>query len=108
MGKVEHKFNMFLGQLTTIKYAILFECSCRTYTEAVEWNPNNLLIICHMCGINVFEYLCDIIGRSAAWSPNIPIEKYRDLFPDRWEQKQRLLLKIWMAIFYRWYARYEY
>lgn len=44
---------------------------------------------CHRCGINVFEYLCDIIDRCAAWFPNTSIEKYRDLLPGKWKQTQK-------------------
>ena len=45
---------------------------------------HSLAITCHRCGVNVFEYFCDIIDRCAAWPPNTPIEKYRDILPDRW------------------------
>lgn len=50
---------------------------------------HSLAITCHRCGINVFEYLCDIIDRCAAWPPNTSIEKYRDLLPDKWKQTQK-------------------
>ena len=50
---------------------------------------HSIVITCHRCGINVFEYFCDIIDRCAAWPPNTPIEKYRDLLPDRWKPSQR-------------------
>lgn len=46
---------------------------------------HSLAISCHRCGINVFDYFCDIIDRCAAWPPNTPIENYRDLLPDRWK-----------------------
>lgn len=45
---------------------------------------HSLSITCHRCGVNVFDYFCDIIDKCAAWPPNTPIEKYRDLLPDRW------------------------
>ena len=32
---------------------------------------------------------CHIIDRCAAWPPNTPIEKYRDLLPDRWKPSQK-------------------
>ncbi|WP_220453204.1 transposase domain-containing protein, partial [Phocaeicola vulgatus] len=48
-----------------------------------------MAITCHRCGINVFEYLCDIIDRCAAWFPNTSIEKYRDLLPGKWKQTQK-------------------
>ena len=38
----------------------------------------------------MFKYLTDIINRTANWQPNTPIEKYRDLLPDRWK-KDRLM-----------------
>lgn len=49
----------------------------------------SLAITCHRCGVNVFDYFCDIIDRCAAWLPNTPIEKYRDLLPDRWKPSQK-------------------
>ena len=50
---------------------------------------HSLAITCHRCGVNVFDYFCDIIDRCAAWPPNTPIEKYRDLLPDRWKPSKR-------------------
>ena len=50
---------------------------------------HSLAITCHRCGISVFEYFCDIIDRCAAWPPNTPIEKYRELLPDRWKQARQ-------------------
>ncbi len=50
---------------------------------------HSLAITCHRCGVNVFDYFCDIIDRCAAWPPNTPIEKYRDLLPDRWKPSQK-------------------
>ncbi len=47
---------------------------------------HSLAITCHRCGVNVFDYFCD---RCAAWPPNTPIEKYRDLLPDRWKPSQK-------------------
>ena len=40
--------------------------------------------------VDMFKYLTDIINRTANWQPNTPIEKYRDLLPDRWK-KDRLM-----------------
>ena len=28
----------------------------------------------------------DVINRTAEWQPNTPLEKYRQLLPDRWEK----------------------
>lgn len=50
---------------------------------------HSIAITCHRCGINLFEYFCDIIDRCAAWPPNTPIEKYRDMLPDRWKHTQK-------------------
>lgn len=50
---------------------------------------HSLVITCHRCGVNVFEYFCDIIDRCAAWPPSTPLEKYRDLLPDRWKPSQK-------------------
>lgn len=50
---------------------------------------HSLAITCNRCGINVFDYFCDILDCCAAWPPNTPIEKYRDLLPDRWKPSQK-------------------
>lgn len=50
---------------------------------------HSLAITCRRNGINVFEYFSDIIDRCAAWPPNTPIEKYRELLPDRWKPAQK-------------------
>lgn len=50
---------------------------------------HSLAITCHKCGINTFQYFCDVIDRCAAWPPNTPLENYRDLLPDKWKQVQR-------------------
>lgn len=44
---------------------------------------HSLAITCNRGGINIFEYFCNIIDRCATWPPNTPIDKYRDLLPDR-------------------------
>lgn len=41
---------------------------------------HSLAITCHRCGINVYDYFCDIIDRCDAWPPNTPIERYRETF----------------------------
>ena len=50
---------------------------------------HSLAITCNRCGVNVYDYFCDIIDRCAAWPPNTPIEKYRDLLPDSWIPSQK-------------------
>ena len=34
-------------------------------------------------------YICDVIEKTAEWQPNTPLEKYRDLLPDRWKKQQQ-------------------
>ena len=36
--------------------------------------------------VDLFEYLTDIIEKTAEWQPNIPLDKYRDLLLDKWNQ----------------------
>lgn len=50
---------------------------------------HSLAITCHRCGVNVYDYFCDVIDRCAAWPPNSPLEKYRELLPDRWKPSQK-------------------
>ena len=47
----------------------------------------SIAISCRLNGINLFEYLCDVIEKTAEWQPNTPLEKYRDLLPDRWKKQ---------------------
>ena len=44
-----------------------------------------LALSCRMNGINLFQYLTDIINTTAEWQPNTPLEKYRELLPDRYK-----------------------
>ena len=46
------------------------------YTLALSAKMNHL---------NFFDYLTDILGRTATWQPNTPIEKYRELLSDKWQ-----------------------
>ncbi|WP_278724514.1 hypothetical protein [Bacteroides finegoldii] len=64
----------------------------------------SLAITCHRCGINIFEYFCDIIDRCAAWPLNTPIENYRDLLSDRWKNAKIAAQKYGRLSFYRLYA----
>ena len=34
--------------------------------------------------INLFDYIVDILDKTAMWQPNTPLNKYRELLPDRW------------------------
>ncbi len=45
-----------------------------------------IALTCRMHKVNLFEYLTDVINRTAEWQPNTPLEKYRELLPDRWEK----------------------
>ena len=45
-----------------------------------------IALTCRMNKVNLFEYLTDVINRTAEWQPNTPLEKYRQLLPDRWEK----------------------
>lgn len=44
-----------------------------------------LALTCRMQKVNLFDYLTDIINQTAEWAPNTPIEKYRNLLPDKWK-----------------------
>ena len=46
----------------------------------------SLVVSCRLNGINVMEYITDILNRCASWCPATLLEKYRDLLPDRWNQ----------------------
>lgn len=43
-----------------------------------------LALSAKMHGINLFNYIVDIIEKTATWQPNTSLDKYRDLLPDRW------------------------
>ncbi|WP_195580603.1 transposase domain-containing protein, partial [Bacteroides ovatus] len=45
-----------------------------------------IALTCRMHKVNLFEYLTDVINRTAEWQPNTPLEKYRELLPDRWKK----------------------
>ena len=49
----------------------------------------SIAISCRLNGINLFEYICDVIEKTEEWQPNTPWEKYRDLLPDRWKKQQQ-------------------
>lgn len=48
----------------------------------------SLACSCRNNGINFFEYLSDLLNRTAAIPPNSPIEVYRDLLPDKWSKSE--------------------
>ena len=47
----------------------------------------SIAISCKLNGINLFEYVKDVIDKTVDWQPNTPLEKYRDLLPDRWKKQ---------------------
>ena len=49
----------------------------------------SLAITCLRCGVNVYDYFCDVIDRCAAWPPGTPLEQYRELLPDRWKPAEK-------------------
>lgn len=48
---------------------------CILYTIAIS---------CRLNGVNFYEYIQDVVARTAGWDKDTPVEKYRDLLPDRW------------------------
>jgi hypothetical protein len=44
-----------------------------------------LALYAKMNHLNLFDYLADILDRTATWQPNTPLEKYRNLLPDCWQ-----------------------
>lgn len=45
----------------------------------------SLACSCRLQGISFFEYISDVINKAATLPPNSPIERYRELLPDRWK-----------------------
>lgn len=45
----------------------------------------SLVVSCRLNGVKVMEYISDILNRCASWNPITPLERYRDLLPDRWK-----------------------
>ncbi len=46
-----------------------------------------IAISCKLNGINLFDYIVDVLDKTIEWQPNTPLEKYRDLLPDRWKKQ---------------------
>lgn len=40
---------------------------------------------CRLSGVDFFDYMCDILSRLPALSPQAPYEVYREFLPDRWK-----------------------
>lgn len=47
----------------------------------------SLACSCRLNNINFFEYRSQVINKAAALPPNTPLEKYRDLLPDKWNKQ---------------------
>ena len=43
-----------------------------------------LALSARMNHINFFDYIVDILDKTATWQPNTPLSKYGNLLPDRW------------------------
>lgn len=43
----------------------------------------SLVVSCRLNGINVMDYITDILNRCASWNPTTPVDRYRNLLPDR-------------------------
>lgn len=51
------------------------ECGCILYTIAIS---------CRLNGVNLFDYIQDVVERTAGWDDETPSENYRELLPDKW------------------------
>ena len=40
----------------------------------------SIAISCRLNGINLFEYICDVIEKTAEWQPNTPLENIETYF----------------------------
>lgn len=45
-----------------------------------------LALSARMNHLNFFDYITDILDKTAKWQPNTQLENYRNLLPDRWQQ----------------------
>lgn len=55
------------------------EAGCILYTIAIS---------CRLNGVNLFEYIKDVVERTAGWPEDTPLENYRNLLPDKWTRNQ--------------------
>ena len=46
----------------------------------------SLACSCRLNNINFFEYISDVINKTALMQPNTPITQYRELLPDKWNK----------------------
>lgn len=47
----------------------------------------SLTLSCMLNGVDAFEYFTDVIDKLAQMNPKSPIEKYRNLLPDKWTKQ---------------------
>jgi hypothetical protein len=47
----------------------------------------SLTLSCMLNGVDAFEYFTDVIDKVAQMNPKSPIEKYRELLPDKWTKQ---------------------
>ena len=45
----------------------------------------SLACSCRLNNVNFFEYISDVINRTALMQPNTDINQYRALLPDKWK-----------------------
>ena len=55
------------------------ERACILYTIAIS---------CRLNGVNLFDYVQDVVERTTGWDDETPTEKYRELLPDKWTRKE--------------------
>ena len=48
----------------------------------------SLACSCRLNGINFFEYISDVINKAASLPPNTPVDKYRNLLPNKWKDNR--------------------
>lgn len=46
-----------------------------------------IALSCKMHEVDFFEYLKSVLEKTAEWQPNSPLEKYRELLPDKFKDK---------------------
>lgn len=52
------------------------ECGCTLYSIAIS---------CRLNGINLSDYIQDVIDKAGGWAEDTPLENYRNLLPDKWQ-----------------------
>lgn len=44
-----------------------------------------IALSCRFNGQDIYQYIVYTLKKTANWQPNTPLEKYRDLLPDKWK-----------------------